>query len=77
MGEGWEDANRKIYEKKHLIYSSPTPEENIITPTLQQWNKFKEYIPASKSLENTLCKAWSSLNPALSMAGGLPASLGN
>jgi integrase len=53
----WVEYNYKIELDRHLKeftpYSSPTPEENIITPTLQQWNEFKEYVPTRKSLEKT------------------------
>ena len=39
--------------KEYTPYPCPTPEDNIITPSLEQWNEFKEYLPTNKAKERT------------------------
>lgn len=39
--------------KEFTPYPTPSPEENIITPTLEQWNEFKKYKPTNKAREKT------------------------
>jgi integrase len=53
----WVEYNFKIELDRDLKeftpYPCPTPEENIITPTLKQWNDYKDCKPPSKSLQKT------------------------
>lgn len=55
---GWVEYNFKIEVdrevKNFTPYQTPTQEENIITPTLKQWEDFKNYVATSKPQQKAL-----------------------